>query len=78
MEKMGAIRIFLNLLSSFPTLMEKLDSASQNPVIQLGSILLDLFEYDIPFFIYILFLVYTSFSFLFIPTIENMRNLLSH
>jgi len=44
MEKMGAIRKDLNLLSSFPTLMEKLDSASQNPVIQLGFILLDLSE----------------------------------
>ena len=44
MEKMGAIRKDLNLLSSFPTFIEKLDSASQNPVIQLGLILLDLFE----------------------------------
>jgi len=34
--KMGAIRKDLNLFSSLATLIEKLDSASQNPVTQLG------------------------------------------
>jgi hypothetical protein len=44
MEKMVAIRKYLNLLSYFPALIENLDSASQNPFIQLGFILLDLYE----------------------------------
>jgi hypothetical protein len=34
--KIGAIRKDLNLFSSLAILTEKLDSASQNPVIQLG------------------------------------------
>jgi hypothetical protein len=41
---MGAKRTNFNLVSCFPTLTEKLDSAPQKPVIPLGFKLLDLCE----------------------------------